>query len=270
MLAAAMWLPGWNPVTVEIERFLPLALVWASAPLALGPIGSSATRLLWWFGAFACLTLSPCTDFLHALLLLPAVVPMIALVLEWAWASAGRQPLAQGLVAVLAAGALFLPARHALVATAATLAAASGPVASFRRATGIHDPHPRWSDIQEVLGRLDAFLPPGAPILVLPSAQLVYFLADRPSALQQAEIVLYFVTVGVMRPEDARALAPEEDMLRRLRETRPPIVRARDTGWQRIAATFPALDAWIRTHYVVTDVIGTEELLRPRDDAGAG
>jgi hypothetical protein len=101
-------------------------------------------------------------------------------------------------------------------------------------------------------------------VLVLPSAQLLYFLADRPSPLPRAEMVFYLLTGGLLHPDDARALALEDDMLARLRAAPPVIVRGEGGEWRRIAGTYPALAAWIDASYAPVARVGTHEILRPR------
>jgi hypothetical protein len=99
---------------------------------------------------------------------------------------------------------------------------------------------------------------------VLPSAQLLYFLADRPSPLPRAELVFYLLTTGLLHPADARALAPEDDLLTRLRVSPPFIVRGDGADWRRIAETYPALAKWIDASYVPVARVGALEVLRPR------
>jgi hypothetical protein len=263
VVTAATMRSPWGAVTLDLLRYAPLALVWASAPLALREVSPEAPRLLWWYGACATLALSPSADLPHALLLLPAVVPLLGLLLQRAWSAAGPGLVTKACVVVLAAGPLLLPVRQALVARSGAIAARPDQTPGFARATRIWDGSRQFADMQELVALLDRTVPPGAPILSLPSGQLLYFLADRPSALPRAELTLYFVAVGVMRPADARLLASEDEMLAELARIRPVLVRFPGEGWSRFASAFPALVRWIETEYVVDAAVGSTQVLRP-------
>src|SRR4029453_9931781 len=142
VVTAATMRSPWGAVTLDILRYAPLALVWASAPLALREVSPEAPRLLWWYGACATLALSPSADLPHALLLLPAVVPLLGLLLQRAWSAAGPGLVTKACVVVLAAGPLLLPVRRALVARSGAIAARPDQAPGFARATRIWDGSP--------------------------------------------------------------------------------------------------------------------------------
>jgi len=157
-----------------------------------------------------------------------------------------------------------MPVEQAVGFLAASVAQRPAGAPVFARASGIWGGDARFGEMREVLAVLDRTAPAGAPVLVLPSAQLLYFLAGRPSPLPQAEMVLYLLTAGLLHPADARALAPEDDMLARLRAAPPVVVRADGDAWRRIAAAYPALASWIDDGYIPVARVGGHEILRPR------
>jgi len=263
IVGAVLTRAPWGIVAWQFSDYLPAALVWVSAPLALRR-GAAVSRLLWWYGAFTFLSLYPAADVPHGLMILPAVVPLLALVLERAQASAGERWLPRLFAAALTALPLLMPAEQAVGFLASSVASRPAGAPAFARASGIWGGDPRFDEMRQVLTMLDRAAPPGAPVLVLPSAQLLYFLADRPSPLPHAEMVFYLLTAGLLHPGDARALAPEDDLLARLRTAPPVIVRGEGGEWQRIAGAYPALAAWIDASYVPVARLGTHEILRPR------
>ena len=263
IVGAVLTRASWGIVAWQFSDYLPAALVWVSAPLALHR-GAAASRLLWWYGAFTLLSLHPAADVPHGLMILPAVVPLLALVLERSQVAAGAGWLPRMLAAALAALALLMPAEQAVGFLAGSVAARPAAAPAFTRASGIWGGDARFAEMREVVAALDRTAPPGAPVLVLPSAQLLYFLAARPSPLPRAEMVFYLLTAGLLHPADARALAPEDDLLARLRAAPPVIVRSEGDDWRRIAATYPALATWIDASYAPVARVGAHEVLRPR------
>jgi hypothetical protein len=253
---------AWSIVSWQLSDYLPAALVWVSAPLALR--SGQAPRLLWWYGALTFVSLYPAADVAHALMVLPAVLPLLAFLLERAWVAAGERWLTRLLAAGLVGLPLLMPAEQSIAFLAGSVAARPSGAPVFARASGIWGGDPPFAEMRGVLEVLDRTAPAGARLLVLPSAQLLYFIADRPSPLPRAEMVLYLLTVGLLHPADARALASEDDMLTILRAAPPLIVRTDGEAWRLIAATYPALASWIDAAYVPVARVGPHEVLRPR------
>src|SRR5262245_21358578 len=106
LFLAATFVPGAGILEVQMTRFLPIALVWAAAPLALRSPSDEASRLVWWFGAMLCLSLHPSSDLPHALMILPGVLPVLALLIEEAWRRAAT-PLARAGVVTLVGAPLL-------------------------------------------------------------------------------------------------------------------------------------------------------------------
>jgi hypothetical protein len=265
LFAAAAVVPGWGIVTAESARMLPIALVWTVAPLALRHDGGEPPRLLWWFGALVCISLYPASDLPHTFMILPAVIPLLALLVDRAWSRAATS-LARAGLAVVVGVPLLVRAQVDAVGLARAVAARPAGDEGFARARGVWDPMPPFEAMRQAVAWVDREVPPGAPLLVLPSAQLLYVLADRPSALPEAEMIFYLLAVDVMRPEDARELLSDDDLVAGLARRRPLIILARDAGWRRIAAAFPRLRDWVDRHYEVSATADGLELLRPRPD----
>ena len=124
-----------------LDVYLPVAIVVAAAPLSLRQGAGDAARLLWCFGSFMLLSLYPAADIVHALLMLPAVLPLLALVLEYAWGVA-TTAAARALVLALAAGPILPPAVAGVTLLAQTIATLHPGRTGFARATGIRDEGP--------------------------------------------------------------------------------------------------------------------------------
>jgi hypothetical protein len=256
---------GWGIVSWQLSVYLPAVLVWTAAVPALRTHDDA--RLLWWYGALSVVSLYPAADLSHALMILPAVVPLLAFLLERLWTAAGARLLPRVLTAALAGLPLLMPAEQSLAFLEHAEATRPAGAATFARASGIWDGAPTSSEMRDLIAVLDRAAPPGAPVLILPSAQLLYFLADRPSPVPHAEMVLYLLTAGILHPDDARALVSEDDMLARLRAAPPLVVRTDGDGWRRIALAFPSLARWIDSSYAPVARVGPHEVLRPTEPA---
>jgi hypothetical protein len=270
LFIAGAYVPGWGVLSLQATRFLPIALVWVTAPLALGRGDRDASRLLWWFAAMVCLSLYPSSDLLHALMIQPAVLPLLALLVEEGWAL-GRTALARVGVAMLVGSLLLARAGPDVASLVRTVAERPAAPAGFDRARGIWDPAPKFEAMHRVVDRLDAAAPRGTPLLALPSDQLLYVLADRPSALPHAEFIFYLLAIDAIGVDDARALLSEEELVSRTASLRPIIVRSPDAGWTRIATAFPELRAWVDRHYELIGTTDNVQVLVPRDrSSGSG
>ena len=209
------------------------------------------------------LLLFPAADLVHALMILPAVFPLLALVLEHAWRLAAA-PAARVLVVVLARGPLLPPAVLAVRSLTATVAARPPGTAGLPRATGIWDAGPEFERMRGALAAVERAAPPGTPLLVLPNAQLAYVLADRVSALDADEIVLYFVSTGLLPPAEARALLPE--VLAAVEARRPTVLIWRaGVALDRLRAAYPLLFELIERRYRVASEVDGGRVLVPID-----
>jgi hypothetical protein len=245
-------------------RLLPLLVTCAAAPVALARREAIAHRLVWWFAAFASLSLHPGADLPHALMVLPALLPALAMLLDEAWTLTRDRPLGRAAAAVCVVGSLAVHGAQSVTILGRAMAARPPAAPTFDRALGVWDQSPEFRNMLDVVAQLDRLQPRGTPLLVVPSAQLLYMLADRPSALPHAEMILYLLSIDAMRPEAARALLDEDDLMLALDAQRPSIVRLPGPAWERIAVTFPRLARRIEETYVETARVGRVRLLAPR------
>ncbi len=269
LFTALTVIPGGGSTAAQVTQFLPVGLVWVSAPIALRDPTAETPRLIWWFGALVGLSLYPASDLPHTLMIVPAELPLLALLVEEAWSRA-RAPLARTGVALLVGAPMVARAGADAVSLGHAVASRPSPPVAFDRARGVWDATPQFETMHAVTARLDDLAPRGTPLLVLPSAQLLYVLADRPSALPRAELVLYLLAIDAIGTDDARALLSDDALVAELAARRPLVVRTRDAGWARIAAAFPKLRAWIDGRYEVIDTVGRVEVLRPRGQRSGG
>jgi hypothetical protein len=226
----------------------------------LGSDAQRALALVHWYSCAALVGLYPGADTAHAAQLLPVCLPAVAYVADRVHARATG--VGRGLLTGLALTALLVACAASPMITLARTAAARPPESGLPRGTLIWQRDPRLAATARVVGILDTLAAPGAPVLLLPSEQITYFLAGRPSALQHEELVLYLVAIGYIRPEDARALAPESAMIARLDATRPVVVRWLDgPGMGRFRSVFPAVAEWIDAHYHTQSTVGRYEVL---------
>lgn len=265
-VARGVWFPDWALVLWWIP-YLPLACVAIGLPFACATRDRARTpELLWWYGAAQLLSLHPAADLPHAVLVLPAVLPIAAHACDRLW-TLGAQTRQRVLVAAVLGAALGLPFAIATVETIQSVRALKPGDAAIPRASGIDRGVPRAGAAAALLADLQQRVPAGAPLVALPSSPLVYFLADRASLFGRDEIVLYFATVGAMRVEEARGLLDDAAMASRLDAARPVIVR--DGRWDGaiVAAIAPTLAQRIADGWRVAARYGQWEVLEPTSPA---
>ena len=98
---------------------------------------------------------------------------------------------------------------------------------------------------------------------MLPNAQLAYMLADRVSALDADEIVLYFVGAGLLDPEAAHAMLSEDDALAAVSTRRPAVLLwSKGVALDRIRAAYPRLfELFDRGYRVASEADGARVLV---------
>jgi len=249
---------------VALLIWLPFAIVEVAGAAIAGERARIPVLLLC-FLAGAVLQMYPAGDVPHALLLLPAMLPVVAYLLARFVAAAARGGRGPGAAAATLAVAwpILLAApfvQYRLrVPHPAPLADAG-----FRRATGIWDAHPATADAAALVDWL-AREAGGRRLLVTTDQQMLYFLAGIPSALEREEYVFYLVGSDVVAASDARALADEPRMVATLRAAPPLVVDDPDSpAVQRFRATFPDVARFLTTGYVPVARFGRYRLLAPR------
>jgi hypothetical protein len=249
---------GWLARDLRILLWLPFVVTYGSAVSLWraqstgGPSdpGQRALRLYYWYAALMLLTLYPSADVPHAVMILPAFLPLLAHHADRLCGPgevAPRRRMLAGLLLALALAAVAGPFIRGLVAVRMDPRSA-GVV--LKRASRLSAPSPRLRQTARVVEYLDATMPPGAPAVILPQEQITYFLAGRRSVFQAEEFVLYLVAFGLIADADARALVSEKAMIGRLERNRPAIVRyERGRALGRFRRVFVDLDAFIAAHY---------------------
>jgi hypothetical protein len=241
-VAALHWLP-------LLAVGLAVAAWWAGAPEAVAPDARGrAIRLVVVLAAFALLTLHPGADLPHALMVLPAALPPAAWLADRLVGPPGTPPVraatAATLIMVLAAGMAWPFLAH--LWTVRTMDVRDVP--RFARATGVLQPGRRTEDVARLLARLDALSPPGAPVVVLPTAQMIYVLAGRPSAIERDEFALYMIATDIVPPAAAPTLIDQEALVARLASQRPLVVVDRtEPALGRLREGLPALARFLDT-----------------------
>jgi hypothetical protein len=218
------------------------------------------------YAMWALPSLFPSADFAHALMTLPLSLPaLVSLAPSGEPRVAGRLP--GRTIAAVAAVVVTLALVGPYVATFGF--STTGPVSAgpgLARATGVTSTAPRFRAMAQVVQAVEARAPAGAPLLVLPSEQGLYVLANRVSVFDAEELVLYLVAHGLLSKHDADEFTDEAAMLARLRTARPLLVRI-DAPKEdaRFAASFPSLAAFIDERYEEVERFGPYRILALRE-----
>jgi hypothetical protein len=245
-------------------------LVWGSLLVTLrSGSGAEQARLFALYGATAVLFLYPSADAPHALLSLPAVLPLLACCLVPGRArgeasSDGRSSYVSALaIAALASPFVYLQVVGRLIERV--------PRPSFERASGIEVTGEFYRDGTRLVRYLDQEGLSQRPLLVISGKPMAYFLAGRPSLVDPFEYALYLIGLGVLTGEDARELVDEEKLIEVLRTAHPLLVTdSSDDGAARVAQALPRVRAEVEEHFEVLSKIGLFSILEPRSEAGRG
>jgi hypothetical protein len=233
-----------------LRFFLLLPLLSVSAGLAclLGRArerSDRAAELFLYVATLALLFLYPAADFWHALMILPALLPLLAHQIQRAVCGVGDAAgwnLASRFVPAICFLVLAAPFVHGLWKARAE----PGADRTFVRARRITSPDAHFSKVLDLVGEVEAQAAPGQRALLLTNEQMIYFLLGRPSVLEREEFVLYLVGAGLIHPENARVLVPEERIIERLRRDRPLVIdRKNNPAAERFRKTFPQAAAFI-------------------------
>ena len=246
---------------LSLLTWLPFVAL-AAAGVSLARTPDRVAALLVLYAAGATLQLVPAADVAHGLMLLPAILPVVALLLARfarAAAEAGASLRRAGLL-VAFAWPLFAMAPFVHERLDVRPAPPSG--GGFARATGIWDASPHVSEAAELVRALSAL--PRGPMLVIDDEPLLYFLADRPSAADHVEYALYLLGAGLLTSGDVRAMIGDEAMVDVLEHSRPLVVDYVDSiASRRFRAALPAVARVIDTRYAVLARAGGYRILSP-------
>lgn len=223
-----------------------------------------AAALFHFFAAANLLVLYPAGDFPHVVMMLPAVLPTLAFQLERfcrvapapspdGWRARAAQIAVAAVLCVCAA-----PFVYALVTTRLGRPA---DAETFPNASGIVDATAKYRNGRTLVRYLDG-LPRDAGLVVIGEGQMLNFLAARVSPLEQHEYVVYLLVGAWMDAAEARALAPEADLIARLEATKPIVVISKEGPFlERFQSAFGAVVDYIDRHYQTVETIGPYRVL---------
>ena len=138
--------------------------------------------------------------------------------------------------------------------------------ARFARATGIHPAGERAEAAAELVRQLAQDHSP-TPVWMIGAEQMVYFLADRRSALPREEMTLYFIAAGLLPDPSAVAqLIDEAAVIDTLQRTRPLLVDdPAGVTAGRVRAALPRVTAFVAQRYRPAERVGPYQVLRWND-----
>lgn len=253
----------WEGAAFGTLYWLPVVIVLVSArwfvasrraPVPEAP-DSRSVSLLFWHASAVLLSLLPGADFPHIVMVLPPFLPLVALAADRFQRASARTAVGGVVAALLVAGlaaAVVGDQMRGLLA----MRARRPPGAGLPRATGVWDPSPRYEEGRQLVAYLAAQEEPHAPMLVLPSEQTLYFLAARPSALQEAEMAFYLLCFSFSTADEVRSLVDEGAITAALARRRPLVVERKGPALDRFRGTFPALTNFLDVHYRTRDTLG--------------
>ena len=257
---------AWSGWVWALVTWLPVAATWLATGWLLcvprTPAELAAPTLL---AAALLLALQPVGDITHVLLALPVfVVPLAALAARWAGPRLPAPGVAVAAVGVLGV-ALVAPFVQVLAHYVGLLRA---PVAGYRRATAIHDLSATAQGTRALIDYLGR-TPEETRVVVLPSMQMVEFLAGRHSALEKDEFGLYLGTYGLVTDATARRLVDQEAAIAELGAHPVLVVRVRDPrSTAALNRVFPTLLAYLDSRFHEVASFGPYQVLAPATAAG--
>jgi hypothetical protein len=256
---------GWTTEVVPLLYYFPLLVVAVSAyARAVGDRAASgdvarhdAVALLFCFAVMNLLLLYPGADHPHALMVLPAFLPLFAEQLGRLWR---RIPGAAVLACLWLAG-LAWPFIRPRVALAANPPAA---VATFPRASGIVAADPNGEETARLVRHLAGAGLRDGGLLVVTSEEMLYFLVGVRSALPREDYILFLVGSDLLPADVGGALVDQDAVVDRLGRSRPLIVdRTGGVEMARFRKAFPRLAAFIAASYQPQAAIGSYRVLAP-------
>ncbi len=263
--AAFLWRDWWWFSDVfRLLYAVPLALVWAALPRVVLPRRSGtappALAAFFFFAASSLLLLHPGGDLPHILMGLPAFLPLLAVQLARLHGAEPGRAAAMVSAACLTLLLLVLCAPFALALATAPAALPAGWT-GFARAPGVRDAAPKFRDATELVRAIDA-QPPARPLFAIANAQMLYFLAGRPSALGREEYLLYLVAADVIAADTVRDLLPPAAITTRLEALRPLVIDEPGSALgEHFRRVYPEVAAYIDAHTRAVRTAGVFRLL---------
>jgi hypothetical protein len=133
------------------------------------------------------------------------------------------------------------------------------------RAHYIADDRPKFRNAVALIDHVRA-ASGGRAVLVVASAQMIYFLIAKPSPLEKDEFLFSLVAADAIALADVRAAVDERRMVARIAALRPLVVDEDGPARDRMRAVFPELAAYLDREYRAVARFGSYMVL----DARAG
>jgi hypothetical protein len=245
--------------------WLPSFTVWLAVARLLWRAQPPPVALPTFMAAALLPGLQPAADLPHVLLALPAFLPpLAALAAPYAGRALPARPLAAAAVALVGA-TLGAPFVEQLVRTIGT---SRVPAVPYERATWVRDQAQYAEDARALVAYLER-TPQDVRLLVVPSAQMVEFLAGRRSALDAQDFALYAGTYGQVPDETARRLVDQDATIARLEREQVLVVRRRDDpqAMRVFGRVFPKLLEYLERRFRPVAVFGPYQVLAPAPTA---
>jgi hypothetical protein len=245
-MAYVVW---WLPVLAVYASFVP---VFADRGIVAGHGGR--LRLFWLFAAAAILQLYPAADLPHAVMILPACLPLLAHFIDRSRlvrAPAARSPFGATLLTALVTIMTLGVVAPCLQMVRTYLTSRPPAFNALQRAGGTWAIGDRFADAAALIEKLPSFAPvPDGGLFVIANEQLLYVLAGVDSPLPAYEFVFYLVQADLISGEEARALIDESMMIERLEQTRPLIIdHTASPAGDRFRRAFPRLAHYLTQRY---------------------
>jgi Dolichyl-phosphate-mannose-protein mannosyltransferase len=267
-MVAGAAMPGWpwRGLADPLLYWMPVAVTWVAVGRLLWHTQSLSIAAPTFMAAALLPGLEPAADLPHVLLALPVfLVPMAALTASYVDRGLRGQPLAAAAVVLLAT----LTVHPFVQLLARAVQAPRTPTVPYARATGVRDPARHAEASRALVSYLEA-APPEIRVLVIPSHQMLHFLAGRRSALEAQDFGLYVGTYELVPEETARRLVDEEAAIASLERQSVWVVRVTDPP-QRLLVfrrLFPKLDDYIARRFHSVATFGPYQVLAPISVSG--
>ena len=263
---------GWVGDILRLLWWVPVLAVCGFLPHVLRRLRSDETATerhlafatCWFFAAAALLQLYPAADLPHAGMVLPAILPLLAVAADRFVGPPGDVRGGARSLRILAVAALAaLAAAPFVQAQRTSLVNRPSSFAGLSRASGVWSPGNQFTDAVDLVARLES---DPSDVFILANQTVLYFLSAHQSLFDDSEQVLYLIGTGLIGSEEARLLLPESHILARLEETRPLVVDdVASPAGERFRSMYPAVEHYLEEHYGSPESFGSYRLWQHRE-----
>jgi hypothetical protein len=246
----------WTGGVLASLGFAPILMAWGLVTRPAAPVGRD-NLILGLLALTGLFYLHPAADLWHALSALPVFLPAACMVLR---SERRGVSLATGLALLAAMTAPFVPALPRERANETRIEA------SFERASDLRLLRSEHAGTVALIELLQRAPYADRKMLVTTGQQLLYFLADRQSPVNDAEFPLYMIGLGLIQPEGVQQLVDEASVIARLEAARPLIVEdRRNANQDLLRKSLPKLVRWLDANYRPIEQAGHFRVLDRRD-----